>query len=193
MSTSLPMERPALLRFRLRALCGVGARADVLGELIARSGAWTRASDLSEEGYSKRAVAGILSELADAGIARQVADGNALTFQLARPEHVRELLAAHDLACPPWRRIMAIVLVFLELVDLEDAAVAVRRVEANKRREELRRLADPIRLDTPPVTAGNPNAWDELMSWATRIAVELADGSSPALGAFKVPAAAVEA
>lgn len=31
----LPTMRPALVRLRLRALCGVGARADVLAELMA--------------------------------------------------------------------------------------------------------------------------------------------------------------
>ena len=123
----------------------------MLSELIARSDAWTRASDLAEEGYSKRAVAGILSELAEAGIATQVAEGNALTFQVTRPEHLRELLAAHDLGYPAWRRVMTAVLLFLDLARLEDASETVRRVEANKRREALRSLADRIWLDTPPL------------------------------------------
>jgi len=188
----LPLERPALLRFRVRALCGVGARADVLSELIARYGAWTRASDLAHEGYSKRAVAGILSELTEAAVARQVAEGNALTFQLSRPENLRKLLRADDLGYPPWRRITTTVLLFLDLAGVADASAAVRRVEANKRREALRRLADQMWLDTPPVTRGNPEAWEELMSWATSTAVDLANGSSPALGVLRVRAAAVE-
>jgi len=188
----LPLERPALLRFRARALCGVGGRADVISELIARSGVWTRASDLTELGYSKRAMAGILSELVEAGLAKQRVEGNALTFQLSRPEPLRELLASHDLGYPPWRHIVKTVLTFLDLASLENASAAVKRVEANKHHEELRRLADAIWLDTPPLTRGNPEAWEDLMSWATRVAAELAAGTSPALGVFKVRAAAVE-
>jgi len=188
----LPLERPALLRFRARALCGVGGRADVISELIARSGVWSRASDLVELGYSKRAVAGILSDLAEAGLARQRVEGNALTFQLSHPEHLRELLATHDLGHPRWRDIVTVVLSLLDLASLENASAGVRRVEANKRREELQRLADAIWLDTPPVTRGNPKAWEELMSWSTRVASQLAAGTSPALGVLKVRAAAVE-
>ena len=188
----LPLERPALLRFRARALCGVGGRADVISELIARSGVWARASDLADLGYSKRAMAGILSELAEAGLATQMVEGNALTFQLSHPEFLRELLATHDLGFPRWRHIVMAVLSFLDLASLENASASVRRVEANKRREELRRLANAIWLDTPPVTRGNPKAWEELMSWATRVAAELAAGTSPALGVLKVRAAAVE-
>lgn len=191
-SRRLPLERPALLRFRARALCGVGGRADVISELIARSGVWTRASDLVALGYSKRAIAGILSELAEAGLARQMVEGNALTFQLSHPDHLRELLAAHDLGYPPWRNIVMALLSFLDLASLENASAAVRRVEANKRREELRRLADGLWLDTPPVTRGAPDAWEELMAWATRMAGELTAGTSPALGVLKVRAAAVE-
>jgi len=179
----LPMERPALVRFRARALCGVGGRADVISELIARPGGWTRASDLTELGYSKRAMAGILSDLAEGGLAKQRVQGNALTFQISHPEHLRKLLVTHDLRYPRWRLIVTAVLSFLDLANLEPASASVRRVEANTHREAFRQLADEIGLDTPPVTRGNPEAWPELMSWATRVAAQLADGTSPALGA----------
>ena len=188
----LPLERPALLRFRVRALCGVGARADVLSELIGRSTAWTRASELAEAGYSKRAVAGILSELSDAGVAQQLAAGNALTFQLAHNDEFRALLGADHLAFPNWARVMLALLTFLELSDLEQESPTTRRIEGNKRRELLRKLADELWLDTPPITRGNPAAWEDLMSWATRSAQELSAGVSPALGVLKVRAAAVE-
>ena len=178
----LPLERPALLRFRARALCGVGARADVLIELIARAGVWTRASELADVGFSKRAVAGILSELAEADLAKQLAEGNALTFQLSRPERLVEVLAAQGLSHPPWHRIMTAVHLFLGLASLQGASAAVRRVEANNLREPLRQLADQTGLVAPPQTRGNPDSWEDLLSWATRVAVELADGSSPAFG-----------
>jgi len=184
----LPLERSALLRFRVRALCGVGARADVLGELIARSGTWTRASDLAELGYSKRALAGILSELSDAGFAQQLPAGNALTFQIAHDDRFRALLGADALAFPNWARVMSMVLRFLELSSLEQESPTTRRIEGNKRRELLRRLSEELCLDTPPVTRGNPEAWEELMSWATRTAQELSAGVSPALGVLKARA-----
>ncbi len=188
----LPVERPALLRFRVRALCGVGARADVLSELLARGTTWTRASELAEAGYSKRAVAGILSELAEAGVARQLAAGNALTFQLAHQDQLRTLLGADNLAYPNWVRIMSLVLTIVELRRLEGMSPTTRRVEANRRRERLRELSDELWLDTPPVTRGNVDAWSDLMSWATRTVRDIAAGVSPALGVFKVRAAVVE-
>ncbi len=188
----LPVERPALLRFRVRALCGVGARADVLSELIARASTWTRASELTEAGYSKRAVAGILSELSGAGVAQQLAAGNALTFQLAHEEQLKSVLDAEDLAFPNWARVMSMVLTIVELSRLEGVSPTTRRVEANKRRELLRKLSDELWLDTPPVTRGNAEAWNDLMSWATTTVRDIAAGVSPALRVLKVRAAAVE-
>lgn len=184
----LPLERPALLRFRVRGLCGVGARADVVSELIARPNDWTRSSDLADEGYSKRAIAGILADLAQAGIAKQVAEGNALAFRLAAPDQLRELVAARDIAYPSWRHIMAMVLLFLDLAKLQDSSEAVRRVEANKRREALRILTDRMWMDAPPVTRGNPEAWEVLMTWATEVTQALASGRSSVLGVTRVQA-----
>ena len=82
----LPTTRPALVRLRLRALCGVGARADVLAELLAHQGRWLVASDIDHLGYAKRSIARILAELADAGLAKARAERNTIAYELARPE-----------------------------------------------------------------------------------------------------------
>jgi len=188
----LPLERPALLRLRLRALFGVGARADVFCELLARTGAWTRISELADEGYTKRAIALILSDLAGAGLLKSLTEHNALHYQLDRSELFYELTGAEDLAFPPWGKIMLLVRRSMELVELEKKTAGVRRVEANKQREEMKRLADQLCLDEPPVTRGNPEAFDEMLSWVTVQLGELARGSSPALGVLKVRAAVNE-
>lgn len=62
------LSRPALLRLRLRAIFGVGARADVLTELLLSSN--KSASELAKMGYSKRRVASTLDDLTRGGAAR---------------------------------------------------------------------------------------------------------------------------
>lgn len=178
----LPVDRQALLRFRVRALCGTGARADVLSELLARSNRWTRASDVERLGYSKRAVAGILAEFGEAGMAKQLADGNALTFQLRRADSLRMLLDADNLAHPDWARLTSLVLAALDLTRLERAGPTTRRIEANKRRPSFEALSHELSLAPPPVTRGNPEAWEALLAWATKVAKSLAAGDSPAFG-----------
>jgi DNA-binding transcriptional ArsR family regulator len=176
----LPIARPALLRLRLRALCGVGARADVTCALLSRTSAWTRASDLASDGYSKRNVARILSELAEAGLVKSVREGNVISFQLDRAETLGELVGGQGLAFPEWRLIMSLVARAMELEGLESRPESVRRVEAHKQRNQLSPIADLLRLAAPPTTRGNPDAWEETMAWAAHRVAELADGSSPA-------------
>ena len=178
----LPVERPALLRFRVRALCGVGARADVLAELLARSGAWTRASDLVDLGYSKRSIAGVLAELAEGGLAGQRGEGNALAFRLSQPAHLNDSLGAEGLRFPVWRPIADALPLFVDLARLESSEPIVRRVDANRRRDALVDVAHRLGVEPPPPTRGEPAAWEVLVGWAAQVAEALADGTSPACG-----------
>lgn len=188
----LPMERAALLRLRLRGLCGVGARADVLAELLARPHTWLRASDLSFLGYSKRAVALCLTDLAQAGVASSRIERNAFQYKLARPDLLADLVHARDLAFPPWSAILRFVTLSLGLAALDGRPPGVRRVEASGYREELKALSDVLWLDTPPMVRGNAAAWEEMTSWAASQVGALSAGTSPALGVLALRAAAIE-
>jgi hypothetical protein len=133
-----------------------------------------------------------MTELAAAGLARQRREGNALVYQLAHPETLGAILDAGDLAHPAWRPILEGLLSFLALARLEQVREPVRRVEANKLRSAFLQTADRLSLDTPPITRGDPNAWETLMSWATNNARDLAAGTSPALGLRGVRLAVVD-
>lgn len=174
----LPMERPALVYLRLRGLCGVGARADVFAELLARSGRWTRASELTELGYSKRAIAGILAEFSDAGIARSLSERNALTYQLAQPESLGEIVGAHGLTFPSWRQLMGVVLAVMELARLEDKPATVRRVESDRLRGQLLPMCQRLGVASPPETRANPDSWEDMVFWASGLVQGLSQGTS---------------
>ncbi len=182
----LPLDRPALLRFRLRALCGVGARADVLGELLTRPDRWPSAAGLAALGYTKRNVARVLSELDDAGLVESRREGNTLRFHLARSSSLRELVGAGELAAPAWQLLLGVFADLLDLLEHENAPASVRRVEAHKLRERLVQPCRMLSLDAPPPTRGVPDAWDLLVAWgASRVraaatATEPRTGDSPA-------------
>ena len=174
----LPIERPALLRFRLRALCGVGARADVLTALLAEHDTWLRASGLAEDGYSKRNVARILSELTAAGIARSQRERNVLTFKLVDPETLLRIVQGANLSFPSWNPIFGLVLEGLSLSAIESKAEAARRVEAHSTRERLSELAIRLSMEPPPPTRGAKDAWGTTIAWITEVLEALANGSS---------------
>lgn len=177
----LPLDRPALLRLRARALCGVGTRADVLCDLLEHPGSWMMASELAAGGHSKRNVARVLAELDEAGVVVHQATGNVLRFRLVQPGSFIGLLGGCPDRRPDWVRIFEFVSTMLDLAALEELPAAVRRVEANTLREVLRPLSDRLSLPGLPNTRGEPKAWEALVDWATVEMAALARGDSAAL------------
>jgi hypothetical protein len=164
--STIQLMRPSLARLRLRAVAGVGARADVLAELLGRADSWTTASDLDYLGYSKRNVARVLSELAEAGVASQRADRNALVFQLLRAGLWIDVVHVGEVTWPRWDLILGLLVEALALCDLHTKAAAVRRVEATKARGRMSPLAEALGVPQPPIVRGNTDAWSELTQWA---------------------------
>lgn len=183
----LPVERPSMLRFRLRALCGVGARADLLCDLVSHSPAWMSAAGLARQGYTKRNVARILSELESAGIVRARRDGSAVLYQLVRPTLLAELAGGRSQAIPDWQTVFALILGLLALLGHESAPATVRRVEASAFRERQILASQLLGLETPPPTRGVSDAWDAVLEWGKSQARDIGAGVSPAFAAAAVP------
>lgn len=175
---ALPTTRPALIRLRLRALAGVGARADVLAELLGHHGRWLIASDLHHLGYSKRNVARVLGELADAGIADSRADKNAVGFKLATPL-LGQLLQGQRLAWPPWAALLAFVEHVQRLRDDQGKTEVVRRVAAPKAAARFEVACARLDLKRPVAAAAGP--WTAVVVWAEEQLSAIVDGTSPVL------------
>jgi len=178
----IPLDRPAMLRFRLRALCGVGARADVLVELLTSGESWRSAAELAALGYTKRNVASVLSELDDAGTVASRTEGNTRRFRLARPTLLAELVGADQLVAPAWHPLFRVLVDLLGLLEHETDPAAVRRVEASKLRDRLVGPCRMLSLDEPPPTRGDPDAWDLLVTWGASRVRAVATGLEPRYG-----------
>lgn len=84
-------SRPAVLRLRMRALFGVGARAELLTAFLGEPAASKSASELTVVGYAKRNVAQVLSELHSAGLLQARPIQNRIHYRLARVDALRAL------------------------------------------------------------------------------------------------------
>jgi hypothetical protein len=176
----LPTTRPALVRLRLRALCGVGARADVLAELLAHRGSWLVASDIDHLGYTKRSIARILAELADAALARTRAERNTIAYELAGTERWGELLDAATVAWPDWLKVFELAALAQQLTSENEKSESVRRVAAAKVAKQIDALGAVLGLSPPPPTSGRSDAWDVVVAWLELHTRTLAEGTSAA-------------
>lgn len=178
---NLQLSRPALLPLRLRAIFGVGARADVLGVLLSERDGWLSAADFEDLGYTKRNIARILSELLQAQLVDGRFQGNSRRFRLTHAKELSSIVGRDSVIQPIWSQIFALVTAAFELITFKDRSSALRRVEAHKSHEAVKQIAVHLRLPPPPETQANPDAWEGMMDWLSVQISSLASGSSFAL------------
>lgn len=162
--------RPSLLRLRVRALVGVGGRADLLVALLAAPVAWSSAASLVEEvGLAKRQIARMLAELAAGGVVHSRLRGNVREVRLARPAAFAELVAVPpDAVFVNWGAVLEWMRIDDELRQLPADRPATRRVEVAKREDMLVALAAEFGLSRA----------SDVVAWAAEHARAFADGTS---------------
>jgi hypothetical protein len=165
------LTRAALLQLRLRALFGVGSRAELLRLLlIDMPRGWSAGELAIETGYAKVNVAATLDSLALAGVVRIERSGTQFRYRLARPSQLIELAEPVPSFQPDWfsRFSVMVVLVRWELEPparqtLARAANAVRFLRQME--ESLARLG---LLGQAPAR-GRPEFNEEFDTWSNQL------------------------
>jgi hypothetical protein len=172
---TIDVDRPALLRFRTRALVGVGVRADLLVALLSAPHTWVGASSLVDEvGMAKRHIARVLAELAEGTILHARSRGNVREFRLANPNALAALVALPEGAkFAPWGAVFEWMRLVAELGALPLDRPATLRVEVARRKDALVRLAVDLGIPAPSAAADAA----AVVAWAGGHARAMADGA----------------
>lgn len=184
---SIDAERPSLLRLRMRALVGVGGRADLLVALLSAPDAWVSASSLVDEvGMAKRHIARVLAELADGTIVHTRQRGNVREFRLVNPGVLSALVGLpKDAVFPRWGVVFEWMRLAAELGALPADRPATLRIEVARREDALLGLAIELGFPRPAPSEATDAA--AMVAWAGEHARAMADGSA---GAVRGPAPA---
>ncbi len=169
------LTRPALISVRIRAVFGVGARAELIRAFLSRPGAALTAADLSAEtNYGKRNVLNELEALRFAGVVKSVRAVNADRFSLAKAAQIKALLGPLPERFTPWSRSLGLLHVLLEVAngaakrgDLQNAVAAVRLLEEHG---DLLGSAEA----SPPLLPPGVAAWPVFLDWVVGYAKGLA-------------------
>lgn len=161
------LGRPALVSLRIRAIFGVGARAELIRAFFARPGVAMTAADLAAEtGYGKRNVLNELEPLRFAGVVKSFRAVNADRFSLAAPDRLAPLVGPLPERFSRWTQTFAALHLLLDVArraakrsDLQNAADAVRLLDEHK---QLFASAGVYALPLPP----GPPAWPAFLEWA---------------------------
>lgn len=172
------LSRPALVSLRIRAIFGVGARAELIRAFFARPGTALTATDLAAEtGYRKRNVLNELEPLRFAGVVKRVRTANADRYSLARTDDLATLVGPLPERFSPWTQTFAALHLLLTVVrggarrvDLENAVDAIQLLESHGA------LFGAAGMSLTPLPAGPP-AWSAFLDRAVGFARSVAFGA----------------
>jgi len=161
------LTRPALLSLRIRAIFGVGARAELIRAFISRPRVTMTAADLSEEtSYGKRNVLNELEPLRFAGLVKSFRAVNADRFSFGKIEAIAALVGPLPQRATRWTQVFGVLHLIIDLVrrsakrsDLQNAVEAVRLLEEHRHAFAAAEIYPP---SLPPGAA----AWPAFLDWA---------------------------
>lgn len=167
-STAPQLHQPSSVWLRLRALFGLGARAEIMRYFLTTDAA-PRASVAAIAAaiqYTKRNVADECDALADAGMLAVRTVGNRFVYALAKRTQLESLVAP----LPPIRPNFATVLdVAREMIQLErqveSSAVRTRPVKVRKTLDRIEPHLDELGIEAP--TATGSDLWPAMQQLGT--------------------------
>lgn len=172
---------PARVALRLRAILGVGARAEVMRLMLAAPGTACAASGLvAEAGFKKRNVADALESFRRGGVLVADRVGNQLKYRLRDAAGWTAVVGELPDVSPRWVRLVP------TLAALVEGEERLRALPSRVRQVELRKLArthepalSAAGLTAPPSPGGGAAFEETFASWLERVTSELAHARLP--------------
>jgi hypothetical protein len=160
------------LSLRLRAVLGVGARAEIVRTLLEPGTPPRTAADLAEEtAFKKRYLASALEMLQRGGVVDGEKVRKEIRFRLDRTNAWRELLGEAPAIWPRWIHILPLLTDVVDVLErVESLSPRVQAVELHRAAESLVPRIKKARLSAPR----GLDLADGLRSWFENVAFELA-------------------
>jgi hypothetical protein len=169
---------PSLVVLRLRALFGVGARAEVMRAFLADPKARFSAADVAADaGYTKRNVAEALDALRAAGLLQVHTLRNQRLFSLADAAWLTSFPGGLPTSWPRWSSVFRVLEGLITGMRASDEMTTrVRMVEASAVLRDLRGDLEQVGVRLSREELG-PGAWATMQRLSTQLTEEWASGS----------------
>lgn len=144
---------PALLQLRIRALFGVGARADLFTYFLTVNKNDFAASDVVEIGYSKRTLADLLDNLVQSGFLISTFVRNQRKYEFVKNEQLKRVAGELPEIAPPWQQILEILLpIRWNLQRSKDNSDRTKVVIMRNELDNIKNLLAEVHQSPPPYT-----------------------------------------
>lgn len=170
--------RPALLFLRVRALVGLGARAEILRLFASQLHERLAVAEIAAQiGYSKRNTAEALDGLELAGLLSSFRLRNRLEYTVADPDRLLALVEPRPGWVPPWVPIISCAIRVAEFLRrAEDIPESVASVESVTLVRELGQDIAQWGVTAPQLVMVDEPAHQRLFRWSGEVLSGLAEG-----------------
>jgi DNA-binding transcriptional ArsR family regulator len=173
------LSRPSMAWLRVRAIFGVGARAEIVRVFLSGDGSDMNLADLAEAtSYTKRNIADECSSLAEGGLLIARRSSNRFTYSLTNQSGLKAFVGRIAPVRPNWT---AVLNVTREMIALEALATGVSPLTLPV---HAKKTADRIASDLADLGFGEPfrgalgsELWPLMQSWAYATLSHWAAGS----------------
>jgi len=174
------LTEPSLVCLRMRAMFGLGARCEIMRQLLFQGKRWMTVAQLAgATAYAKRNVADECDTLERAGVLAMRAESNRFYYSLAHPDALADFVGDLPTIRPDWRALFDLL---RWLIDLERQAEKlsdeVLHVEMHTTLREIEDDLDALGFDGPGRTSALDYR-DTFLPWAERLLSDLAAGTWP--------------
>ncbi len=170
-------ELPALLSLRVRALFGVGARADLITFFLTQEKGDFTASDTTEIGYNKRSLADLLDDFVKSRLFDAFTKRNQRYYSFIKCDQMRTAIGLLPEAVPSWRQILEVLLPLRNCIkQVEKQSASTKTIEV---RNVLKKMEDTLRklhLTPPPMQDDLLVYWSSFADWIIEIVQSFAQG-----------------
>jgi hypothetical protein len=170
-------ELPALLYLRLRALFGVGARADLMTFFLTEPESSFTASEAAEIGYSKRSLADLLDNFVESGLFSVEVMRNQHHYSLLKRDQLGKILGLLPEVAPAWLHILEVLLTLRRCIhQIQNKSVGARVTEIRVCLKQIEDKLQRLDLTPPPMQSDILLYWDSFEEWILKVVESFAQG-----------------
>lgn len=173
-----PLESPALLNMRSRAIFGTGARADLVSFFLTHSDSDFSIAQSAEIGYSKRNLAEILDDLYLGGLFSRFMQGNQQRYRLNKNDRLIAVLKPIPKHVPSWRLIFKVLLLIRDCIKrTESSSESTKVVEIRNCLDLIKENLQKLGITPPPIQTNFKFYLESFSEWLIEWASRLAEGN----------------
>lgn len=165
-STLPSCEAPALLNLRLRAMFGVGIRADLLTFCLTRSANTLTVIDTVKIGYNKRSLAEVLEFFVQSGLLTSSIVGNRRLYTLSKLDELNVLLGSLPKIAPDWKSILEVFIGLRTILrESNSFSISSKVIVSRNVMKQLENYVKILNLSPPPISDNLDEYWDSFSKW----------------------------